>query len=119
MAIARDPSVKPQKIATEEEKMLTTTIFKSIDRTSWVDTLEDSCRQHLFFLGCNLLRLHAYQKDPSYESIGVFLQSVHEAAAHQLSWLDVLRNRSYLKRTLLLETVNLVQLGLPPLRCLG
>ena len=30
MAIASDPSVKPQKIETEEEKMLTTTIFKSI-----------------------------------------------------------------------------------------
>lgn len=30
MAIASDPSVKPQKIGTEEEKMLTTTIFKSI-----------------------------------------------------------------------------------------
>ena len=30
MAIASDPSVKPQKIATEEEKMLTTSIFKSI-----------------------------------------------------------------------------------------
>ena len=30
------------------------------DPKSWVDTLEDSRRQHLFFLGCNLLRLHAW-----------------------------------------------------------